>query len=828
MSFDTGMLWAFGAGSATAAPLYASVSPSPSFDDLLADCGTIYQFVRIEGIGEIIGDAAVQHKYCTTKPPASGNEYKPWLRGFPSQLSEEANFFGGRSFAGELSFEVLDGDASERYRLTQLLRDDAPYINRVSTTASATSLTITFVSNTNMVVGTLRWVQGEVVRLVSIVAGSTWNVLRAQLGTVARRLPAQAKVFGENFFTQNRRIRVGVGVFNTAGQWAEYEFANSWLLDSLSLQNGLITYSIKATSQEQFLDRRIAAAYDFRRQPPQIIMGVVQTSIYRDMESVRFARSLGPDMVGFSSVWGDNYRYILVQDEVIGGLVRDELSPGAYTTTSFGYNDSLRRGLAGTAVEEHTPQDPEMPFREVLVADADLRYGGQQVGSFRGQLRGSGVTTSRSTGTWTVFDHPMLITLCMLLSSAHPDDGLELTNHDGVQNFSGLPVGFGIGQPVSEVDVESFLGIVARRPFWRSANTVVGKNDNQTFTEWFREEFGWTGVTLAIIEGMWTAVLPTSPLEDQLTAAITPDDILTKAGSDGVRTPDVEAERTAEFLANRVVFTFKMATGQDGTISFNEDDFADTIGQSGYYAKQERQVSFNAPGVRVDSMHGETLAFKSRALALLMRTFRPVWRVSLRVPLRFESMLSPGQITAMTYSMLPRDGARSWNREAVFVARKTVMIQPGSVCVQFTVIAFAIPGRFGRISPSGVVTGITNEGDGTYTVTIAPNRYTDANAPAGFPRNDAELFQAGWALGLYTRDGVRVGSGTQSVVLPPGVSALRIDGNFAGSLATGMVLEFSSYDDVLMAAAQRALFVAIGGPSDIGTTGGLLWTYAEG
>src|SRR5687767_4140894 len=79
-------------------------------------------------------------------PLGGGAEWKPWLKYHPKVNSEYINILGGKAAAGELTWSALDGDTSDPFALTRVLRDDGEIISQLALpvlTAIATSVTLT-------------------------------------------------------------------------------------------------------------------------------------------------------------------------------------------------------------------------------------------------------------------------------------------------------------------------------------------------------------------------------------------------------------------------------------------------------------------------------------------------------------------------------------------------------------------------------------------------------------------------------------------------------------------------------------------------------------
>jgi hypothetical protein len=723
--------------------------------------------------------------------------------------------------------------------MTSKLRDDAPIVARLSGAINSSTTSITL--DTALPGGTtLIYVGNEAMH---VTAGSNpYTVTRAVLGTVARSHLDTAKVFTDVPYIRSRRMRLYYGNADGASAGAdESEIGESWFLDTADVQRGLLAWTIRGRSQDKFLERRICSVYD--RIPRDIGDGVIGRGILAydiDDQDGSFESTGQNFFSGLPDIWPDKYRFILLEDEVVSGRVNQ----GRFQHPSL-------RGVAGTARAEHAAQTP---WVEVLVADADIEHydsnvsANVQVGSFRYQ--DSSPTNSRSTGTWKVSDHPIVIILCMLLSSASADDGLELTNTIGDYNFSSLPVGFGIGIPGDQIDIDSFLDIWRRHPEWRSPNTTVGPQklftneqhgsgigvmptavSELTFAEWFEREFGWTGIILQLVLGKWTAYLPRIPMVNDTTTAVGDDQILTEKQGDGSFRPAISQRKEMEYLVSRVTFRFKGEDGREQSITYRDEDFANVLGQRGFYQVEERGIDILAPGVRGDPTNP---LLRARALTLLLRYYRPVWEVEADTALDLFN-IAPGTLIALTHRLLVKDGARGWTNEPVIAWNKNAVLRPGKSAVEWKFIAYGLRGTFGRISPAARIVSVSDPGGGNLDVLCSTNVYTDPNDPIA--TNDAASFNhsligSSPVLNLIQRSGVLVNAATQTIVSFPAANTIRVNGNFGGTLAVGtgnagQRLQFARRD-APVTSGQYTNYVFLGGTNGtIGSSGQANWSHGE-
>lgn len=812
--------------------------------ELAEGYGQFYVAVEIEGVGSVISGTPRTWKLCSRKPAWStaGDEYRDWLKAWPDSIPQLANIFGGRVSSSELSIEAVDGtdDDDSRFALTAKLRDDAPVIARLVGGINAGAGAITL-DSAALSIGQLVYIGNEA--MVVTGGANPYNVTRAQLGTIARSHYDNDKVFTDVPYIRSRRMRLYYG--NAAGSSAgtdEAEIGQSWYLDTADLQRGLLAWTIRGRSQDKFLERRICSIYD--RRPRDIGDSVIAWGVIAyDLNTTDGAfEGTGQSVfTGLPEVWPDKYRFVLLEEEIVSGRVHN----GKFQHPSL-------RGVAGTVAEEHAAGTP---FVEVLVADADLEHydpnvgANVQVGSFRYQ--DSAPTGDRTTGTWKVSDHPIVITLCMLMSSASPDDGLELANASGNYDFSSLPAGFGIGIPADQIDIDTFLDIWRRHPEWRSPNTVVGPQElfpnerigvgsgpapivvsELTFAEWYEREFGWTGVILQFNNNKWSAYLPRIPMVNETTTTIGDAQILTEKTGDKSHRPAISASKKMDYLVSRVTFHFKGEDGRPQSVTYRDEDFATVLGQRGFYAVEERGIDIMAPGVRGDPTHP---VLRNQALTRLIRYYRPVWEVEADTDLSLYA-IAPGTLIALTHAMLVKDGARGWTNEPVIAWYKNPILREGRAAVEWKFIAYGLRGTYARQSPTARIVSVASAGGGNFDITCSANIYTDPTDPLA--QTDAGSFNntligSNPLVNLIQRNGVLVSATPQNITSFPGANVLRVNGDFGGTLAAGVGnagqrIIFAERDAVGLQAGQYTNYVYLGGTNGtIGASGQANFKYGE-
>lgn len=816
---------------ATLSSFGASLS-RPTLDEMLAlNCGELYVCVEVAAHGEVVDGVAKPYRFCTHRPTAySAAEaniinatYKPWLTAWPSLLRSRAKFLGGIESAGQISFKLNDGDMAEPFWVSENFVDkNTPLGRSLPIGLNADSPFIAFDSSTGISEGLLIWLNGEVLQVGTLIGGVLWNIAaRGVLGTEARAHKSTSLLYTSSQFTRSRRIKMYYG-FQETGISDEREIDASWILDQKTLMTGLVEYAINAASQEKYLDRRILRVMSHLEDSDWIdeandthpmtqatlLMPITSTDqiLMRDLQGPFFRPWAGPYFTDAVTPPGTDvsFRYAIVEDEVVGGALVYDSGTNAPRKTIAGIGDlsfySLFRGLGGTKAKEH---DKGEKVREILLADASLYFEGVQVGSFRHQHQSDGVATSlRTTGVWRVTDHPIAIAMIVMTSSADPQDGLELTNHNGKFNWSSLPAGWGIGIPIDNIDEVSALAIMERFPQWRSPNTVLGTDDqkDKTFTKWFEEEFGWTGVIIRIIDGKFTFTLPSDLLENDANALTITESDLGAVKQDDALVPQAEFVDRWDLVASKVIFKVQQ-DGRERTISFDESNFDQTIGQEGFYDIDERELTLNAKGVRMDE-GGTEFVLSARALSLLLRYYLPPKSTEIYLPLSFDKILNVGDVHKVTHPQFPTATGRGWNLQPVLIHGKKQDVKPGKVGLAVEIITHSLPGKYGRVSATGAIVSVVLNGS-DYDVTLAENRYTFATNALGLPVSDNKAFKVDQVLRLIDKKGTDIGAGTETVVVAPsGSTVLKISGNFSGNLAVGTgnaedSLVFANFDEVI-------------------------------
>jgi hypothetical protein len=734
--------------------------------------------VRIEGVGDRNG----QWSFSNAIPAhLDSGTAKPWLTALPELLSERVDLAGGIPEANSCTVELLDYSDT----LTSLWRTDrAPRtVLEEDVDAAETSIDVLDADNlANEVV----WVGSEAM-LVTADASSPERitVTRGWLGTDALTHKDGDLVYLSTPYLEGRRVEVYLCPLDSTSS-ADERLIGSYVLESVSLDDGANAWRLSCTGQHRYLDRRLP------------IVSRRGRAFYAD--ATRLQLNPGP----VRALWSDQLAYMRVGDEVIE--VYDPV-PGWLTVTSQSVSLPLStvfalrsRALFGT--NRGTIEVPA-DVHQVFLAGRDLRYS-----------PGPSPSTSRSSGTWTPAEHWVDLMLILLLSSASADDGLELVNRRTTgsdwsrSNFSALPPGMGAGIPQDLIDWASFEAIRARTLSWRLPFFVYGDKPDLTAAEVLSTQFLRPfGAFLSYELGMLRLGISRPPLFDQSTALqITADNVLRRETAPGVYLPEVSVSRERARAVGAV--TYKVGPGAVSA-TYRSSDFAGTYGQRGWYGMVEPSITIEVPG----GDPANAAFFASRAAARLWRLHKPPMALQATLDVAAWPDTSVGSFGEVTLAELPDDGTgtRGWTDVAVELEERVVRLQQTptrnggaavGASVQVRARRYSANLRLGRIAQAARVSSVAGN-----AATVLANRYTHADADdQDYADVDAEAFAVGDAVWLTNPDGSRVGSTTQTVSSVSG-NVITLNGNFAGALAADLILITAGVDDAVAEQKRRYAFM---------------------
>jgi hypothetical protein len=748
-------------------------------------------YATIQGIGDSAGLWRFANTTGWTLTAGQGT-WKPYLREPPSLLSTRVPYVNGGVTEDEGGVLLSVVDIGEQ--LTQLLRVDAPAVAQLTTneTANATLLNVT--SGHGFSDGDIVWLGSEAVTVTNA-AASVLTVTRASLGTAATPHAAGSAVYAHPNVLRNREVRVYLAPAD--GDEDGSRLVGVYTLDSVSFNDEHTTWQFEGGLREPYLDRRCPRApYTFEADRV-LWTNNEQREGFRgwyvedlsDLDTLPlFADPLfrTADVVKADGDYGSEVRRLVVSF----------LGPG-FKIVSV-------RGVAGSEEEDAEPGTHAVVMS---VPNGDFRIS-----------TNPGSTAGRTT-SWTPSDHVVDILLCILTSSAIPEDGLQFVNifdDPADLNASGLPVGYGIGVPVDRIDLASFLDVRQRMPDARLPNFVLGP-ESQTFrkvaTEQLLEPFG---IILTNESGKLVLRLPRLPTNDEAgEVTVNTSNVLARSAGRNNYQPRVEISRDLSNVATSVKYTLGRVE-RDLTVGWA--DFPRLFDPLDLYEFEGESAEVNVPGADPN----RDKVFRDTAKRKLWQTFRPPTLLKMDVDASlWEWRLTTKADVTIPGVVNPTSGVRGFvNASAQLVEREEVMsLERG---VHLAVTAHLTPSlRAGRISASADV--VSFDGEGPVVVQVEPNRYTAPDA-VGLPTNDAEAFAVDDVVRLVDSAGNDIG-GTTQVVTAVGSGELTLDGTFGGNLATDATIVYADADE--STTTQRGRYVYMGGLSsfNISGTADPLWQY---
>lgn len=729
---------------------------------------------------------------CDERPAWAGSAWREYLTAMPDLLAERVDPRGGLPEAGEIEAQILD----HRDALTEMIRPDAEpwaYLS-ADLTASVTTLGLT---GRAVTVDALVFVGSECLRVTAVGGGGTYTVTRGALGTEAQRHRARdaARLYLPSLRT--RRITLYTYPLDGADATTLREVGSAFV-DQVAWDESLGVWTVRGKTGLRNLNRIVARV-------KRTANVVERTQIQEAATDIVFGFGGTTTEVGVARpdqivTHGTRPVYVAINEERIRGTID---SDGTWLS-------AIARGVDGTRIEEHSGGDI---ITQVWRADTQS----PEYGCFLSSP-GPSPSTSRSSGQWDASDHWIDIMLCLLTSSAHPDDGLELTNYLSSgsnrvrSNWSSLPVGVGVGLPVDQIEVAAAMAIRARTPDYRFPGFEVGTKSiplGDLLTEHFLRPIG---AVLSYVGGQVRIRLPRMPLPGAASFTLGPTEILTRDVGRGRRAPELgRVGLDLGSLAGTIVVSTRTRSGAPVELVVSDATYPGTYGQRGYYGVDEGAVQIDAPSARADA--GGSLPWLVSAQAA--RLFR--WR---RAPVRLEGLeahdtlyaVAPGDVGALTLDELPdlrgARGATSLPVEVVEV--EPILNRDRGSLVSLTLLAYGGRTRVGRICPSAVASAASTASGGNVAVATVANRYTAPDgADAGLPTTDAASFIAGDVVQVYSAAGVATGSAR--AVVSVGANSLTIAGSTA--IASGAIIAYAPYAN--QTTTQREGWVSLADRTDV-------------
>lgn len=758
--------------------------------------------LTIDGLGEYDG----LWRFCSRRPTkyTSSRLYKDWLGAWPRILEQEAKALGGVATSGDLEIEIVDIDDA----LIGKLRTEARPQTTLDANQTAAATSITLATSSGIVPGQTVVFVGAEAQLVTGGTGPAFNVTRGALGT-----DAQAHVDGDPVYLftpqiYGRRVRMFV-TFDDPGystsEEAAGEVSGGWSIDGIGLGEGLHAWRFTARSQLRFLDRLL-----YRR----AFKGWLG-SISQDLRYIYTRGLVGQTSTKYEVA--PHFQDRLFFRTEAGEIMRVQIEVGAGNVRTWvGRLLVDLRGAAGTR-ERDFEIDDEM--RQVYVADPLDGYG-----SIRYQAPGA-ETSSFTTGTWIADSHPAVIALALLTSSADQEDDIPDNWSTNGGNFACLPGGVGLGVPVAELDLESFFAVWQRTQGFRLDHFVL--DETETGREVLDRLCRIAGYDLRQSGQEIGLDYYRSPLEGEGVTLWDDDVILTEEEDEGVVRPRISMRLDTGLTAGSVLFKLRTSGGIEVESTFTDADFPDIFGNvRGYYESEDQRIEIDAPYVRADVAGAEPEILRQRALQLLYRFRRPLWRVEVVTDLS-QSEVEVGSLVQLTHAQMPdlSTGTRGVTALTGKILGEEIEVSEDEVAIRWTLVMSTSSARLGRICPSGMISGVSGN-----DATIAANRYTDPASRGDLPTSDAAAFGEGDRVRLVSRDGTPVVTTPAYQTIDQIVgNVLTLDGDFGthASFAAGTVLEYVGRDDQVQQQYAEHVSMADEATLTVGSSADLAWGFAE-
>lgn len=631
---------------------------------------------------------------------------------------------------------------------------------------------------------------------------TTLSVTRGHLGTSALTHKANDPVHLSPTYIAGRRFSVYVAPL-VGSTSSDERLVGTYLLESYGLTDDLNTWELSGVSQLRYLDRQAPIL------PRDAKIAEVTNP---DNRGVRWLRL---EETEIREVWSDRYVHVKVGSEILkatnsAGAPGATVAPRARRTLL-----PVERGVFGT--EEREIKDSDT-VRQVLLAGRDFRVSA-----------GPSPSSSRTSGTWTETTNWVDMVLCVMLSSASEDDGLELTNYRTTgsnwsrSNFSALPVGYGLGIPESLIDWSAWESVRARTLAYTFPYVVYG-DKAQSFGDWITEQFLTPlGAFITVESGTVSIVLPRMPASSA-TATITlgPDEILMRRVGRSQMLPRARVSRDKARAFGELIYEVG-PTGIRTTIT--NERFGRTYGQRGFYGSASQPLKISVPGG--DPNRADL--FAGRGAALLFRRQRPPMSIDCDASMEAFAATA-GDTASITLAEAPNmeDATRGWTSRIAQVMEREVRFEgdregaPLGAYMRIRAETYGDRVRIGVIAPSAVVTSVS-----TNTATVAANRFTASDNTDSLPTTDAAAFAVNDVVKLCSLNGAALASGATQVVSSISGNDITLDGNFGGALASGTVITYADRDDTTATQYNKYVHLADQATQTVGASTQTPWVWGE-
>ncbi len=756
------------------------------------------------------GSGGSQIAYCAQTPTnaMAGITFRPWVedRVFPDLLAEKSPALGGVVSASEFSLALVDIDDT----LTSEFRIDAEPVATIAADIDKGTASVSFDLDTasGVDVGDYIYVGSEVMK-VSAKAAPQITCARTQYDTEAQKHYAGAAVFAYMPTLLDRRLRVYLMPVD-ADDWAEKYEVGTFFVTGYTLDPSKNTWRLTAKSELRFVQREVATE--------PVTVTVQYSSLAHPnltqlaLSPLRGQRITNTRVVATWDPWDEDEGWLKIGDEVIGV----DIPSGRFNWT---YATIARRGQFNTPIDKDKPAEEDQ---------ASVVMGADTTGPCAFRYDPNNTETTRSSA-WIKSDHPVDIMLCILTSSAHEDDGLELVNGGALGNWSCLPVGYGLGIPYDRIDVQSFLDVKSKASY-AFPNFYFGEQP-VSFAELITKNFlRPLGLQVTSKEGKLALRFPTLPLSGSSTA--TWDEAVWDAyvKNDLVWQDSVVGGPDTSNVYNVVQYrTPSPFKGKPDLATFRDRDFDGWNVARGDFS-EDRTLVVEVPGMTL----AQEAQFWDLAARRLLRFYRPLWKLKLRTWFdQYERV--PGDIIALTHADLPNTetGVRGWSGVlAVVLSREFVLADGDNAGIDWEILSYGPSSKFGRIAPSAYIVSAAAAGGGNYTLSITSSLFTASDAQNSLHTSDGSAFNAGDVLHLMNPDVSNAAGVNTAAVVSSTTNSVTVDGDFGGNLdlAGGQFIGYAERADQV--AAQSAAYVSLAGktatPPVIDGSSDKPWRFGDG
>ena len=741
----------------------------------------------------------------------AGYTVRPWVRAgtFPDVLAEQSPPLGGVVSAAEFNVQLVDIDDS----LTSEWRTDADPVTTLAedVVKSEASTTFNVQTTSGLSTGDYIWVGGEVMK-VTVDSGTQVTCTRAAMDTAAQKHSSGSAVFSSLPQLLDRRVRVylmpvDAGSFSSSDV---YQFG-TFFITGYNLDASKNVWSISAMSDLRYVQREIAT------EPLRCVteLGCVDFKTLNLIpKGSSMPQATEKRLLDVWALWPENQAYLLIGEEVV---LMDTLPFGGVVTNLFG--NILERGKFNTKIDEEEPS---------AQSESAIVFGSDTTGPCAFRHDPTNTETTR-TEKWIKSNHPCDIMLCLLTSSAFPnnEDGLELTNGGALGNWSCLAPGMGLGISYANVDVQSFLDCKSKMSY-EFPNLWFG-NEPVQFAEWVTENFLTPiGLQLTSTEGKISLRFPTLPLAGSQTTAWTTAVFDAFAKKDLVWEDGVVGGPDTSQIYNVVQYQTPSPYGVPDIATFRDRDF------DGWNVAQG---DFSADRTLTIEVQGMTLAQESQfwdlAARRLLRFHKPLWKLKLRTGFD-QYAVRPGDVVALSHDDLPnlKTGTRGWSGVlSVVLSREFQLQDRENMGIEWVILSYGYDARYGRVAPSAYINEVTQDGS-NYVCSVASSMFCVANAQNSLHTSDGDAFNVDDKVMLMDRDVSNAGGASTQTVVAATSTTITIDGNFGGALTMGGG-EFLAYADRDTSVAdQHEKYVYLAGktdsPPNIQSSTDSPWRFGDG